>query len=89
MNTRLEQDHQVIKRHVRPMLGFQTVNTARVIPIGIELAHMIVNGRRNMPAIGIYPSPSVSPAQRMSTPRSTCRVLVHTPNLRRNRLTSA
>ena len=31
LNNRIEQDHRAIKRRVRPMLGFQSMATARVI----------------------------------------------------------
>jgi transposase-like protein len=41
LNNRIEQDHRAIKRRVRPMLGFQTVTSARVILGGIEMTHMM------------------------------------------------
>ena len=41
LNNRIEQDHRAIKRRVRPMLGFQSVATARVILGGIEMVHMM------------------------------------------------
>jgi transposase-like protein len=41
LNNRIEQDHRAIKRRVRPMLGFQTAATARVILSGIEMVHMM------------------------------------------------
>ena len=41
LNNRIEQDHRAIKRRVRPMLGFQSVATARVILSGIEMVHMM------------------------------------------------
>ena len=41
LNNRIEQDHRAIKRRVRPMLGFQSAATARVILGGIELMHMM------------------------------------------------
>ena len=40
-NNRIEQDHRAIKRRVRPMLGFKSVASARVILGGIELIHMM------------------------------------------------
>jgi transposase-like protein len=40
-NNRIEQDHRAIKRRVRPMLGFQSPATARVILSGIEMVHMM------------------------------------------------
>jgi putative transposase len=41
LNNRIEQDHRAIKGRVRPMLGFQSVVSARVILSGIELIHMM------------------------------------------------
>ncbi|WP_414475995.1 IS6 family transposase [Microvirga sp. M2] len=41
LNNRIEQDHRAIKRRIRPMLGFQSVATARVILGGIEMVHMM------------------------------------------------
>jgi putative transposase len=41
LNNCIEQDHRTIKRHVRPMLGFKSVASARVILGGIELIHMM------------------------------------------------
>jgi putative transposase len=45
LNNRIEQDHRAIKRRVRPMLGFQSVATARVILGGIEMVHMMRKGQ--------------------------------------------
>jgi transposase-like protein len=41
LNNLIEQDHRRIKRRVRPMLGFQTFSTARIILSGIEMIHMM------------------------------------------------
>ncbi len=41
LNNRIEQDHRRIKQRVGPMLGFQTVNTARIILGGVELIQMM------------------------------------------------
>jgi transposase-like protein len=41
LNNRIEQDHRAIKRRIRPMLGFQSTATARVILGGIEMVHMM------------------------------------------------
>ncbi|WP_425487078.1 IS6 family transposase [Microvirga makkahensis] len=38
---RIEQNHRAIKRRVRPMLGFQSAVTTRVILGGIEMVHMM------------------------------------------------
>jgi transposase-like protein len=44
LNNRIEQDHRAIKRRIRPMLGFKSVTTARVILGGIEMIHMMRKG---------------------------------------------
>jgi putative transposase len=41
LNNRIEQDHRAVKRRVRPMLGFKSAPSARVILSGIELIHMM------------------------------------------------
>ena len=41
LNNRIEQDHRAIKRRVRPVLGFQSMTSARVILGGIEMIHMM------------------------------------------------
>jgi transposase-like protein len=45
LNNRIEQDHRAIKRRVRPMLGFKTINSARAILGGIEMVHMMRKGQ--------------------------------------------
>jgi putative transposase len=45
LNNRIEQDHRAIKRRVRPMLGFKSIVTARVILDGIEMTHMMRKGQ--------------------------------------------
>jgi transposase-like protein len=45
LNNRIEQDHRVVKRRVRPMLGFKSVNSARAIIGGIEMIHMMRKGQ--------------------------------------------
>ncbi|WP_420846265.1 IS6 family transposase [Microvirga brassicacearum] len=45
LNNRIEQDHRAIKRRVRPMLGFKSVDSARMILGGIELIHMMRKGQ--------------------------------------------
>jgi transposase-like protein len=45
LNNRIEQDHRAIKRRVRPMLGFKSIGSARVILGGIELVHMMRKGQ--------------------------------------------
>jgi len=41
LNNRIEQDHRVIKRRVRPILSFQSAVTARVILGRIEMVRMM------------------------------------------------
>ena len=41
MNNRIEQDHRGIKRRVRPMLGFKSKVTARIILSGIKMVHVM------------------------------------------------
>ena len=45
LNNIVEQDHSVIKRITRPMLGFKSFRAARAILAGIELMHMIRKGQ--------------------------------------------
>jgi putative transposase len=41
LNNRIKQDHRAVKRRVRPMLGFKSTTTARVISGEIEMVHMM------------------------------------------------
>ncbi|KLK91688.1 integrase, partial [Microvirga vignae] len=41
LNKRIEQDHRAIKRRIRPMLGFKSIPSTRVILGGIEMVHMM------------------------------------------------
>jgi putative transposase len=45
LNNRIEQDHRAIKRRIRPMLGFKSTASARVILSGIEMVHMMRKGQ--------------------------------------------
>jgi transposase-like protein len=45
LNNRIEQDHRAIKRGVRSMLGFKSVDSARAIIGGIEMIHMMRKGQ--------------------------------------------
>ena len=47
LNNIVEQDCRVIKRVVRPMLGFKTFRCARVLIAGIETMRMIRKGQLN------------------------------------------
>lgn len=58
LNNIVEQDHRNIKRRIRPMLGFKSFWTARVVLGGIELVHMLRKGQ-----LASGGRPSASPAQ--------------------------
>ena len=45
LNNIVEQDHRAIKRIVRPMLGFKSFRSARILIAGIETLHMIRKGQ--------------------------------------------
>jgi transposase-like protein len=45
LNNRIEQDHRAVKRRVRPMLGFKSMASSRVILAGIEMIHMMRKGQ--------------------------------------------
>jgi len=45
LNNIIEQDHRFIKRKIRPMLGFDSFQTAEKTICGIELMHMISKGQ--------------------------------------------
>ncbi|MEB0165307.1 IS6 family transposase, partial [Glaciimonas sp. CA11.2] len=45
LNNIVEQDHRAIKRITKPMLGFKSFCSARVILAGIEIMHMISKGQ--------------------------------------------
>jgi putative transposase len=45
LNNRIEQDHRAIKRRVRPMLGFKSMDSARAVLGGIEMVHMMRKGQ--------------------------------------------
>jgi transposase-like protein len=48
LNNIVEQDHRAIKRITKPMLGFQSFQSARNVLAGIELIHMIRKGQLNL-----------------------------------------
>ena len=50
LNNIVEQDHRAIKRITRPMLGFKSFRSARIIIAGIETMHMIGKGPLNCSA---------------------------------------
>jgi putative transposase len=41
----VEQDHRVVKRVTRPMLGFKSFDTTQGTLAGVELMHMIKKGQ--------------------------------------------
>ena len=45
LNNIIEQDHRFIKRKVRPILGFNSLETAEKTICGIEIMHMIRKGQ--------------------------------------------
>ena len=49
LNNIVEQDHRAIKRITRPMLGFKSLWSARIIIAGIETMHMIQKGQIKCP----------------------------------------
>jgi transposase-like protein len=57
LNNRIEQDHRAIKRRVRPMLGFKSAPSARVILSGIEMVHMM---RKQQAKYARSPQPSLA-----------------------------
>ncbi|WP_046867615.1 IS6 family transposase [Microvirga massiliensis] len=56
LNNRIEQDHHAIKRRIRPMLGFKSINSARAILGGIEMVHMM---RKQQAKYACNPQPSL------------------------------
>jgi putative transposase len=57
LNNRIEQDHRAIKRRVRPMMGFKSMNSARAVLGGIEMIHMMRKGQAKYPR---HPQPSLA-----------------------------
>jgi transposase-like protein len=57
LNNCIEQDHRAIKRRVKPMLGFQSVASAKVILGGIEMIHMM---RKQQAKYARNPAPSLA-----------------------------
>ena len=50
LNNIVEQGHWAIKRITRPMLGFKSFWSARIIITGIETMHTIKKGQMDCPA---------------------------------------
>jgi transposase-like protein len=57
LNNRIEQDNRAIKRRVRPMLGFKSEPSARIILGGIEMVHMM---RKRQAKYARNPQPSLA-----------------------------
>ncbi|SCZ01256.1 IS6 family transposase [Microvirga guangxiensis] len=57
LNNRIEQDHRAVKRRVRPMLGFKSMVSARVILGGVEMVHMM---RKGQAKYACHPQPSLA-----------------------------
>ena len=57
LNNLIEQDHRAIKRRVRPMLGFKSIDSARAILSGIETVHMM---RKQQAKYACNPHPSLA-----------------------------
>src|ERR687889_1465989 len=57
LNNRIEQNHRSVKRRIRPMLGFKSLNSARVILGGIEMIHMM---RKQQAIYARNPQPSLA-----------------------------
>ena len=57
LNNRIEQDHRRIKRRIRPMLGFKSVESAATILSGIELVQMM---RKQQARFAFNPNPSLA-----------------------------
>jgi transposase-like protein len=55
LNNCIEQDHRAIKRRIRPMLGFKSAVSARIILSGIEMIHMMRKGQAKY-ACNLQPS---------------------------------
>ena len=49
LNNIVEQDHRAVKRITRPMLGFKSFWSARIVIAGIEVMHMIRKGLLDCP----------------------------------------
>lgn len=56
LNNRIEQDHQRIKRRIRPMPGFKSPASAAIILSGIEMVHMM---RKRQARCAFNPNPSL------------------------------
>lgn len=59
LNNFVEQDHRAIKRITRPMLGFKSFWSARIIIAGIEVMRMIRKGQLDYP--GGLPASAADP----------------------------
>lgn len=53
LNNIVEQDHRVVKRVTRPMLGFKSFRAAGNVLAGVELMHMICKGQFAIDGMGM------------------------------------
>ena len=81
LNNIVEQDHRVVKRLARPMLGVKTFWSAPVTLAGIEIMHMIRKGQ--LRAVSKLRQRSSSIRSR-SRPRHSPASLSHSESLRQN-----
>ena len=49
LNNIVEQDHRLIKKITRPMMGFKAWESAKATLAGIELHHMLRKGQHENP----------------------------------------
>lgn len=49
LNNMVDQDHRAVKRITRPMMGFKSFWSARIIIAGVETMHMIRKGQLDCP----------------------------------------
>ncbi|TYC64263.1 IS6 family transposase [Rhodobacterales bacterium] len=54
LNNIVEQDHRVVKKLTRPMMGFKAFHSASATLDGIETAHMIRKGQLNQAGVPAY-----------------------------------
>ena len=57
LNNLIEQDHRTVKRRVRPLLGFKSIDSARATLGGIEMIHMM---RKQQARYACNPQPSLA-----------------------------
>jgi putative transposase len=81
LNNIVEQDHRAVKRITRPMLGFKSFWSARIVIAGIEVMHMIRKGSWTSPASKPCRQPTSSTALLLER-RSTEQIISGRPHYR-------